>query len=939
MTYTRRLICIALFVFSSVAVCAAEAQNDSTLRSDYKYAWPRERQIVLDGPWELAWTEPPEKVALPENLDKLDWLKINEPAEVHWALHRAGKTPHPYVGLNIKKMRWVEDKSWWYRKKFVVPEDFKGQLARLVVEGVDYYGHYWLNGEYLGRSEGALGATIMLVTSAHYNKHSLRYGSENELVVRVDCGGYKLGKEGGAPRESLVKSELWSGWRVGAYDYNTVGIWQPIRLVSNDWPCLERPFVRTIELEENRAKVRVTVDVSTLLEKEKPCEVTVTIRGKGFESEPVTGTTQVRPIPHAVLANVDLTVSRPRLWWPNGLGEQPMYEAEIFLSRDGKPLDRLTVPFGIRTIERKPGDPNRAVVWGQVWKNKLKSCHPCEWIFHVNGKPIFVKGTNWMPIDALADVRAERYEWHLSMARDAGIQMIRVWGGGIIEPDVFYELCDRYGIMVWQDFPLTCGWKAEKIDRRIWNNTVRWAIYRLRNHPSLAFWCGGNEFPPDDPANVDLVGIMAHNTRILDGTRPFMAASPYEGDIHAYRQWDASWAWQSELVRGPFISEWGSHGMPSFQTYKEIVNEKEAGSRIGPTVLKMDKKLMEREFPEIIHHWVQFTPGYLSQMLSRGSAFDNLAEASLERFTEAIAAGAAEFYKYSAEAARFGYPRNGGLLFWVWKRPWPIVGIQICDGLGQPPMNYYDVKRAYSSPWPCIIPPHLNYVPGEQVELKTIVLSEENRSDVKNARLVLRLIGPDLKERQSWKDLPPLDVPSGSEAVEGPAVKFTVPEDFGRSFFFAIAELHDADGKRLARNVYTFRCPPQLEDEAFRKQYRSKPNRALLLDEGPWLRPQLEKHATELAAKIVSAVKESDTRARLTVEVRNVGRRPAVMTNVHVEGRLRYVADDAYFWLEPGEKRTVRLRLRLADGRVPSELVVAARAWNVLAPTLKVPLK
>ncbi len=900
---------LAVSTFMILVAGLRAAEPDAALRTDYKYAWPREDQLVLDGPWQLAHTDLPNQVALPENLDDLDWFDAELPTDVHWALYRAGKAGHPYVGLNTPGMRWVEDGVWWFRKRFAAPKSFQDKCLRLIVEGTDYYGHYWLNGKYLGRSEGAFGAAKMPI-------HSLRADGQNELVVRVECAGYKLGKEGGAPHASLVKSELWSGWKVGAYDLNTVGIWRPLRLVATGWPCLERPFVRTLSLGDKSATIRTTVEVCSLEDLETGYDVAVTIRGQGFDMPPAGATSRVRPLASTVLADVDVEVPSPRLWWPNGLGDQPMYEAEFTLSHAGQPIDRLVVPFGIRTVERGLGGAPRTDYAQKAW------------VFHVNGKPMFVKGTNWMPIDALADVSPERYEWHLSMARDAGIQMIRIWGGGILEPDVFYELCDRYGIMVWQDFPLTCGWRAREIDRNLWKNTVMWTIFRLRNHPALVFWCGGNEFPPDDPANSDLVGTIGRYARILDGSRPFMAASPDEGDFHAYPQWDASQCWNSQLVRGPFGSEWGSHSMPSAQTYREIVRAEEADAVIGPTLLKMDKKLMEERFPEIAYHWVEFQPSRLPQMLSRGSAYDDLASVPLERFTEAIAAGSAEFYKFSAEAARSGYPNNGGLLFWVWKRPWPIVGIQICDGFGQPLSVYYDVKRGYSSPWPCLVPPHLNYVPGDEVEMKTLVFSEVNRADLRGARLAVRLLDPQLEERQVWNDWPAIDVPAGPQSVAGPTIRFTVPDDFARSFFFVVLEIHDAAGKLLARNVYTFRCPPQLENDAFREEYRRGAKQGLQLGEGPWLRPQLQKLPTKLGARVVAVEKESDTRGRLVVEVANTGDRPAVMTNVHVAGRLRYVADDAFFWLEPGERRTVKLRLRLLPGESPTDWQVSARAWN-----------
>ena len=902
------LVGVAALLAARLAPAAETAPRPA---SESKFAWPRPDQIILDGVWDLAWSDPAESPdALPE-VGKLDWFQAAVPCEVHWALHRAGKAPNPYVGLASKQLRWVEDKSWWFRRKFTLPADFRGEQIRLIFDGVDYYGSYWLNGKYLGRSEGALG-TVKFILS------NLRYDRENELLVRVECGGYKVGRAGGAPPASLIKSELWSGWRVGAADFNTLGIWRPVRLLKNDWPVLERPFVSTAELGAESARVRVMCEVCTIEEDQAEVEVRATIRGRGFQIEPASGAVKLTPRSPMVLADIDITVPKPRLWWPAGLGEQPMHEAEIVLSRGGRELDRLVVPFGIRTIERRAGGMQRT------------SYEAREWIFHVNGKPMFVKGANWMPIDALADIDPENYEWHLAMARQAGIQMIRVWGGGIVEVDVFYDLCDRLGIMVWQDFPLNCGWRAEKLNRAIWSNTVAWHIFRLRNHPSLAFWCGGNEFPPDDRANADLVATMARLTRILDGTRHFMAASPDEGDHHLYHQWDASNAWKSELVRGPFVSEWGSHGMPTAQTYAKIVDPKEAGAVIGPTLLKMDQKLMSGAFPEITHHWVEFEPSRLPQMLARGSAFDNLAAVPLERFTEAVAAGGGEFYKYSAEAARSAYPQNGGLLFWVWKRPWPVTGIQIVDGLGQPLAVYYDVKRAFSSPWPCLIPPHLNYVAGERFQAGTAVLSEAARPAPKGLRLAARLVGPDLKTRQVWSGAAAIDVPDGAESASGPAIDFEVAEDFARSFFFVVLDLSGPDGKQLARNVYAFRCPPELEDKAARDAYRAKPQRALLLAEGPWLRPQVEKTPTTLSARLISTARDAAGRSRLVVEVKNTGTAPAVMTHVHVDGPINYVADDAYFWLEPGESRTVGLRLRTTSVAEAADFKVSARAWNVV---------
>jgi beta-mannosidase len=240
--------------------------------------------------------------------------------------------------------------------------------------------------------------------------------------------------------------------------------------------------VRTLALGEKQAKLGVTVEVCAARAGEAPCEVRVAVRGCGFDAPPCGGSAAVRPLAGMVLADLDVVVPEPRLWWPVGLGGQPLYEAEIQLMRGGHTLDRLTVPFGIRTVERRAGKMQRT------------SYEAKEWVFHVNGKPLFIKGSNWMPIDVLANVSPDEYAWQVGLARDAGVQMLRVWGGGVYENDAFYDLCDEYGICVWQDMMLDDEQAAEPSAARLaaFESEVRQNVQRLRHHPSLVLWCEGS---------------------------------------------------------------------------------------------------------------------------------------------------------------------------------------------------------------------------------------------------------------------------------------------------------------------------------------------------------------------------------------------------------------------------------------------------------------
>lgn len=224
-----------------------------------------------------------------------------------------------------------------------------------------------------------------------------------------------------------------------------------------------------------------------------------------------------------------------------------------------------------------------------------------------------------------------------------------------------------------QDFPINVDGRGK--NTRLWEKAAAWNIFRLRNHPSLVLWCGGNEFCAETGDSAPLIVIAANLIRNLDGSREFMESSPVNGDWHIYPSFtDAARLWDTVLADGPFISECGARCMPSPETWEKLLSGESFRAVPGDTVYAPEK--MARLYPEISH----FCMEYPEEMFRRGEKFNRIREIPLAELSEAVNLAAAEFNRIAIEVCRCAWPQNGGLLLWAWKRPWPSVACQLVDG-------------------------------------------------------------------------------------------------------------------------------------------------------------------------------------------------------------------------------------------------------------------
>ena len=312
----------------------------------------------------------------------------------------------------------------------------------------------------------------------------------------------------------------------------------------------------------------------------------------------------------------DLTIPNPRLWNPVGIGDPELYRVRISLLKEEKSIDQIEFDYGIRSIERiATAGPRTFDRWA-------------DWQFIVNGRKIFLKGMNWLPMDVLLDLPEERYRFVLEGAKNMGIQLIRVWGRGLIEPDTFYKICDELGIMVWQDF--TIGYReTTDYPQDVWEELVVQNIFRLRNHPSLAVWCGGNEFNPYTISNTATIGILERNLKIFDNTRLFLRTSPDDGGMHCYPDMDPTWYDRSYKYEA-FVSETGMPSMAEPSFFYEVVNKKEFFD-LG----KIWDKSFPEAHPELMHRFTEYSESRVPRMLARDSHISNIADPTIETMSEA----------------------------------------------------------------------------------------------------------------------------------------------------------------------------------------------------------------------------------------------------------------------------------------------------------------
>ncbi|HEY3558233.1 MAG TPA: glycoside hydrolase family 2 TIM barrel-domain containing protein [Kribbella sp.] len=583
------------------------------------------------------------------------WLPATVPGSVVDDLWRANVVPDPYAGLNTRAIEWVADRCWVYRHEFRLEPPARGRQAFLCLDGVDHSAVVYLDGQELGRVDGMFVATRFEVTEL------LRASPDHVLVIVVEPAPSSEPQVGHTSKVRAHKSRMTYGWDFCPRLVHQ-GIWQSV-------------YVDVI------GPARITgIDVGA-------DQVTVEASGNGTVELTVTDAEG------NVIATGDrvVQVRDPLRWWPNGCGTPYLYHLTATAWSGGEVSDRREFEIGFRTLcfFQAEGAPTGSAPYG----------------IEVNGRQIFVKGWNWVPLDLSYGVpRPERLEHLLDLAVDAGVNLLRVWGGGLVETPEFYAACDRRGLLVWQEFSQSSsGISSTPADDPAYVAMMRSQAEQIvpsrRHHPSLAIWGGGNELQAGEGeplTDSPVLAALRDVVRRLDPERLWLPTSP-SGPAFLNRldlireaprdQHDVHGPWEHQGLRDHYglydagtaqlISEFGVEGMTMPRTLSHVVPEPE-------------RRLPTRGRPVWDHLGRWWNNESLVQA-SFGHRIEDLGTLGIaSQFLQRDGLG------YAVEAHRRRWPGCVGTLPWQFNEPYPNAWCAAAvTHAGEPKPAYFAVAAAY----------------------------------------------------------------------------------------------------------------------------------------------------------------------------------------------------------------------------------------------------
>eukprot|EP00177_Eucheuma_denticulatum_P007263 GFKZ01013221.1.p1 GENE.GFKZ01013221.1~~GFKZ01013221.1.p1 ORF type:complete len:853 (-),score=67.83 GFKZ01013221.1:149-2707(-) len=636
-----------------------------------------------------------------------DAIPATVPGCIHTDLLSASRIPDPFNALNEHQVQWVGDACWTYTRSFTVTEaHVKHNCISLHCHGLDTRARITVNDKPVASTDNMFRAYIFSIAG-------LLHAGENRISVTFESST-KYAKERldnrwlpnwGVPEGDklpgvnyLRKAQYHFGWDWGP-KLATCGIWRHMYITAHSLPTIADVHIRQNHNPDSSAvtlAVRVTLECPGWMDMNDRPDVRCAIAVSHEQEESVKealvfqeGTGETDEV------EVEILIENPHLWWPNGLGQQNLYKVEVTLhgtrGEEKAILDTAVKNIGLRTLRliRKPDE------WGE-------SFH-----FEVNDVPFFAKGANWIPADSFLNrVSKDKYSALLRDCADANMNMIRVWGGGIYEEDHFYDMCDRFGLCVWQDFMFSCA--AYPVFDSDWLSNVEEEaaqnVRRLRHHPSLALWCGNNEleqglvgddYTRDTMSWSDYSLLFDHRLRAIvekfDPETAYWPGSPHSplgnrmdfnnprwGDAHLWGVWHGKepFEWYRNC-RHRFNSEFGFQSFPSIQTVSTYTPEDE---RV------VNSRVMEHHQRSAIGN--QTIVHYLLEWFALPTSFEKLLWVS--QLTQGVA------IKYAVEHWRRSMPRGMGTLYWQLNDCWPVASWSSIDYEGRWKALHYMAKDFFN---------------------------------------------------------------------------------------------------------------------------------------------------------------------------------------------------------------------------------------------------
>lgn len=625
------------------------------------------------------------------------WYAATVPGVVQEDLIKQGVIPDPFYGANEDSIQWIEREDWIYETTFDLPNFDSTKNYELVFNGLDTYAEVTLNGE------------IILIADNMYRqwkvdvRHLLRT-EQNQLIIYFKSP-LKVNEDKlkGTPYHKTAENDALKGEKVSVYtrkapyqfgwDWGprivTFGIWRPIYLVEYDDLIIDDVQFYQQALSVNAAELKATIDYRA------PADSTYHIIIKNEVTNEIYAS-------QAFVSQLDsnvtfvFNINNPRFWWTHNLGEPYLYHFTIEISKDGQIIDSKSMQYGLRKIELI----------------QEKDQYGTSFYFKLNGVPVFMKGANYIPSETMITRRTNAdIDRILSDAKVVNMNMIRIWGGGIYESDYFYNKCDEMGLLVWQDFMFACS-MYPGVDTAFYNNVKEEAIYnvkRLRNHPSIAIWCGNNEVytawhnwgwqmrfliigkeAAEMKASYEKLfqELLPSIIKTYDPQRSYVHSSPLSeggksgnldnGCMHYWKPWNMNDEFDGyEKNVGRYMNEYGFQSFPDMATIRQFAT---------PADFSFDSDVMKKHQKSYIGNGriSKFVNKYYNEPLD----FEDFVYKSQLVQMEGI--------QTAIRAHRRAMPRCMGSVYWQLDDCWPAPTWSSIDYYGRWKALHYALKALYA---------------------------------------------------------------------------------------------------------------------------------------------------------------------------------------------------------------------------------------------------
>lgn len=794
------------------------------------------------------------------------WRPAQVPGTVHQDLIHHSLIPNPFYGINEQKIQWVENEDWEYRTVFTATDaQLKRDDAQLTFEGLDTYADVYLNGALLLKADNMfVGYTIPVKQYLRPGENLLHiyfHSPIRQTLPQYASNGFNYPADNDHHEKHLSvfsrKAPYSYGWDWGIRMV-TSGVWRPVTIRFYDAASISDYHVRQLSLTDRMAQLSNDVEINNILPHPVRAEVRINTLLKEIQKSSISRTVTLQPGKNRV--SIPTEVLSPERWMPNGWGEPTLYDFSAQVVIQDNVVAEQSHKIGlriVRLINEKDEDGE-------------------SFYFEVNGIPMFAKGANYIPQDALLpNVTAERYRTLFRDIKEAHMNVVRVWGGGTYEDDRFYDLADENGILVWQDFMFACTpYPSDPTFLKRVEEEACYNIRRLRNHPSLAMWCGNNEilealkywgyqkkYTPEVYREM-MTGydklfreLLPAKVKELDADRFYVHSSPYLanwgrpeswgiGDSHNWGVWYGKKPFESldtDLPR--FMSEFGFQSFPEMKTIAAFA---------APEDYQIESEVMNAHQKSSIGNDLIRT--YMERDYIVPEKFEDFVYVGLVLQGQGI--------RHGLEAHRRNRPYCMGTLYWQLNDSWPVVSWSGIDYYGNWKALHYQAKRAFA-------PVHIN--PVRQNDSLCVYLLSDRLESMENLALEMKVT--DFNGRKVGKtiQLKSVSVPANtSRCVYRAKREELLPEgaDTSRHCFMQLT-LKDKSGHTVAETVCFF-----------------DKTKNLLLPE------------TTVSYKM----KQADGRCELTLTS------PALAKDVFIETPLQGARfSDNFFDLLPGERKTVTI--------------------------------